>query len=116
MMNIVEQEKKEIEAPMVISGGHEVDSTVVANKEEVLDAVEVDNETLPDEKQDDEKKVHMKVEADAPWSERMWEVFTTFWYLGLVAFGGPQVRSHEWSMDLNQKTMLVLVVGHWIGG
>lgn len=40
----------------------------------------------------DKKKVHMKVAADAPWSARMWEVFTTFWPLGLIAFGGPQVR------------------------
>lgn len=38
------------------------------------------------------KKIHMRVDADAPWSERMWEVFTTFWPLGFVAFGGPQAH------------------------
>ena len=37
------------------------------------------------------KQIKMKVAADAPWSERMWEVFSTFWPLGLVAFGGPTV-------------------------
>ena len=45
---------------------------------------------------DKTKKVHMKVAADAPWSERMWEVFSTFWPLGLVAFGGPQVRFSDY--------------------
>ena len=34
----------------------------------------------------------MTVAADAPWSAQMWEVFTTFWPLGLVAFGGPQAH------------------------
>jgi hypothetical protein len=40
----------------------------------------------------DEKKKVKTVSADAPWGERMWEVFTTFWPLGLVAFGGPQAH------------------------
>ena len=65
----------------------------------------------------DDKKTHMKVAADAPWKDRMWEgtlviflawilathchlsrvifrpaVFSTFWPLGLVAFGGPQAH------------------------
>lgn len=98
-MNIEEQEKKEIEAPMVISEGtNEVDNMIVANnnneeeREEVLATVEDGNEpSLSDETQGDAKRIHMKVAADALWSERMWEVFTTFWPLGLVAFGGPQV-------------------------
>jgi len=29
---------------------------------------------------------------DIPWKTRMWEVFTTFWPLGFVAFGGPQAH------------------------
>eukprot|EP00558_Chaetoceros_sp_UNC1202_P003103 CAMPEP_0197238282 /NCGR_PEP_ID=MMETSP1429-20130617/4804_1 /TAXON_ID=49237 /ORGANISM="Chaetoceros sp., Strain UNC1202" /LENGTH=465 /DNA_ID=CAMNT_0042697405 /DNA_START=118 /DNA_END=1515 /DNA_ORIENTATION=- len=29
---------------------------------------------------------------DTPWATRMWEVFTTFWPLGFVAFGGPQAH------------------------
>ena len=37
-------------------------------------------------------RLHMRVGLDAPWSARMWEVFTTFWPLGFIAFGGPQVR------------------------
>jgi hypothetical protein len=39
-----------------------------------------------------EKKKVKTVSADAPWGERMWEVFTTFWPLGFVAFGGPQAH------------------------
>ena len=39
-----------------------------------------------------EKSDENYVSVDAPWSERMWEVFTTFWPLGLVAFGGPQAH------------------------
>ena len=59
-----------------------------------------------------------RVSADAPWSERMWEVFTTFWPLGLVAFGGPQahvaiLRDHlvvqrKW-MDEEQFTELFAI-------
>jgi chromate transporter len=44
------------------------------------------------EKENDEEKKTSVVSPDAPWSERMWEVFTTFWPLGLVAFGGPQAH------------------------
>ena len=29
---------------------------------------------------------------DIPWGTRMWEVFTTFWPLGFIAFGGPQAH------------------------
>ncbi|KAG7371035.1 hypothetical protein IV203_019605 [Nitzschia inconspicua] len=70
--------------------------------EEATSGVEVaegndDNDKLPngDEIEDGEnedgkkKKTIMKVPADAPWKDRMWEVFTTFWPLGFVAFGGP---------------------------
>lgn len=38
-----------------------------------------------DENSMDNKKIHMKVSADAPWKDRMWEVFTTFWPLGFVS-------------------------------
>ena len=42
-----------------------------------------DDDDAEDEKKK-KKKIAMKVSADAPWSEWMWEVFTTFWPLGLV--------------------------------
>jgi chromate transporter len=42
--------------------------------------------------EEDKKTKENYVSADAPWSERMWEVFSTFWPLGLVAFGGPQAH------------------------
>jgi Chromate transporter len=38
------------------------------------------------------KQIRMTVAADAPWTARIWEVFVTFWPLGLVAFGGPQAH------------------------
>lgn len=45
------------------------------------------------EKGDDaERPAVEEDEEDTPWSYRMWEVFTTFWPLGLVAFGGPQAH------------------------
>jgi hypothetical protein len=104
-MNIEQMEKKEIEAPVVISDKiHEVDPNIVANDdhdEEKLAVVEDDNKEASSEEQlekqegGDVKKHHMKVAADAPWSERMWEVFSTFWPLGLIAFGGPQVSSRS---------------------
>eukprot|EP00566_Odontella_aurita_P009662 CAMPEP_0113545920 /NCGR_PEP_ID=MMETSP0015_2-20120614/11527_1 /TAXON_ID=2838 /ORGANISM="Odontella" /LENGTH=506 /DNA_ID=CAMNT_0000446335 /DNA_START=136 /DNA_END=1656 /DNA_ORIENTATION=- /assembly_acc=CAM_ASM_000160 len=31
-------------------------------------------------------------DPDAPWIDRMKEVFQTYWYLGFVAFGGPQAH------------------------
>lgn len=56
--------------------------------------------------------------VDTPWSTRMWEVFTTFWPLGFVAFGGPQahiaiLRDHlvvqrDW-MDEDQFTELFAI-------
>lgn len=56
--------------------------------------------------------------VDIPWSTRMWEVFTTFWPLGFVAFGGPQahiaiLRDHlvvqrDW-MDEEQFTELFAI-------
>lgn len=58
---------------------------VEAPAAEALEDVELQND-------DDTKKKHMTVDADAPWKDRMWEVFTTFWPLGLVAFGGPQAH------------------------
>ena len=44
----------------------------------------VDDAGEDDQANDKKKKIQMKVSADAPWSERMWEVFTTFWPLGFV--------------------------------
>lgn len=121
-MNVEQQEKKEIEPPMVISEGNEVETTVVLannNNDDKLVAVEVGNETsCEDEQPADTKKVHMKVAADAPWSQRMWEVFSTFWPLGLIAFGGPQahvaiLRDHlvvqrDW-LDEDQFTELFAI-------
>lgn len=73
-----------------------------SKEEEVPIAVAVENgktEAEEDETTSDsqsppavDKRQHMTVAADAPWSERMWEVFQTFWPLGLVAFGGPQAH------------------------
>ena len=40
----------------------------------------------------DQQKEDNSIAEDIPWSTRMWEVFTTFWPLGFVAFGGPQAH------------------------
>lgn len=82
---------------------------------------EDDNDEDPegsDEDLDKKKKKHMTVPADAPWKDRMWEVFTTFWPLGLVAFGGPQahvailrdhlVEQRDW-LDEEQFTELFAI-------
>jgi chromate transporter len=59
-----------------------------------------------------------ELEDEAPWRERFWEVVTTFWPLGFVAFGGPQahvaiLRDHlvvqrNW-MDEEQFTELFAI-------
>ncbi len=84
-MSIEKEEREEIEAPPAA----ELEGENIGAD----DAMRVDDDggDLPDEAEK-AKKVHMNVAADAPWSERMWEVFSTFWPLGLIAFGGPQVR------------------------
>ena len=51
-----------------------------------------DTEAPPSEEVASEEKKVKTVSADAPWGERMWEVFTAFWPLGLIAFGGPQAH------------------------
>lgn len=56
--------------------------------DEVVIEEEVDNDEIED-MNDTKKKI---ISADSPWSVRMWEVFTTFWPLGLIAFGGPQAH------------------------
>ena len=81
-----------------------------AEEEEADEAEEGENKS--------KKKYVMKVAADAPWRERMWEVFTTFWPLGLVAFGGPQahvallrdhlVEQRDW-LDDDQFTELFAI-------
>lgn len=55
-------------------------------------AVEEGLETNENGVPEDDKKFHMTTNADSPWSERIMEVFMTFWPLGLVAFGGPQAH------------------------
>lgn len=39
-----------------------------------------------------EKNDDSGLAEDIPWKTRIWEVFTTFWPLGFVAFGGPQAH------------------------
>jgi hypothetical protein len=68
------------------------DPTTVAPEEpQVVFDEEASSEEIKEEVNDETKKTHMKVAADAPWKDRMWEVFSTFWPLGFIAFGGPQV-------------------------
>lgn len=72
----------------------------------------------PTDEGNGDNKIRMTVAADAPWTERMWEVFTTFWPLGFVAFGGPQahvailrdhlVEQRDW-LDEEQFTELFAI-------
>ena len=104
-MTVAEEEKQEEAPPQPAENGENKDVESPAAENIDAAAVEVTpsgvkEENDEDPKEDDgeeeeeggKKKIIMKVSADAPWSERMWEVFSTFWPLGLVAFGGPQVR------------------------
>mmetsp|Transcript_5522 Transcript_5522/g.8426 ORF Transcript_5522/g.8426 Transcript_5522/m.8426 type:complete len:476 (-) Transcript_5522:163-1590(-) len=62
--------------------------------EAVLEQVDFEPTENDPEKhgEDGEATAVKRVSEDAPWGERMKEVFTTFWPLGLVAFGGPQAH------------------------
>ena len=63
-----------------------VDDVEEVVKETGEDSAETaEKEDDDDENSVDNNKIHMKVAADAPWKDRMWEVFTTFWPLGLVS-------------------------------
>ena len=91
----------DVETPVAKPIGEELTPNVdqeVTLKDGVVAQTGVEEEgdgsdETPEKKEEEQsKKVHMTVSADAPWSDRMWEVFSTFWPLGLVAFGGPQVK------------------------
>lgn len=115
-----------------------------ATNEKIVAGEEIVEETQEDVVKDTETKEpskRKKVAADAPWKDRMWEgafvctaqassqqiqyltqtyaaVFTTFWPLGLVAFGGPQahiailrdhlVEQRDW-LDEEQFTELFAI-------
>ena len=81
-----------IEQELELKNDHNDKTAADAAVVEVAEVVEGEEGDEGKEGNNRDKKVHMKVSADAPWSERMWEVFSTFWPLGLVAFGGPQVK------------------------
>jgi hypothetical protein len=105
-MTVQEEEKQEEESSPTekttesgVLSGEIGDTEVVAVAVPDEEAPEKgDKESPVVEKKDEvtgekgeETKKQMLVSADAPWGERMWEVFSTFWPLGLIAFGGPQV-------------------------
>ena len=57
----------------------QVDDQVIVKEE----LIEDDDRSTTDDPPSNGKR-HMSVPADAPWKDRMWEVFTTFWSLGFV--------------------------------
>jgi hypothetical protein len=89
----------------------------VAFKEEA-ETTDKDDVESNEEPEEGKKKKMKMVAADAPWKDRMWEVFTTFWPLGLIAFGGPQahvailrdhlVEQRDW-LDEEQFTELFAI-------
>mmetsp|Transcript_4151 Transcript_4151/g.9151 ORF Transcript_4151/g.9151 Transcript_4151/m.9151 type:complete len:526 (-) Transcript_4151:178-1755(-) len=90
------EEEKQEEPVVDADDGGDVENVDKAVEDELpadeKQPEETENAEQSPEEAADDKKIHMKVDADAPWSERMWEVFTTFWPLGFVAFGGPQAH------------------------
>jgi len=83
----MEVENHEAVVPPPPVSGEDVANGAVANEEATPPGEPAEGE---DAKKDTRR--HMVVAADAPWGARMWEVFTTFWPLGLIAFGGPQAH------------------------
>ena len=83
------QEEKTEEAEPQIKELQDDDPAV-----EDVELADTDEEGSGDKAEDnnDDKRIRMKVAVDAPWKDRMWEVFTTFWPLGFIAFGGPQAH------------------------
>eukprot|EP00560_Eucampia_antarctica_P007794 CAMPEP_0197828138 /NCGR_PEP_ID=MMETSP1437-20131217/4774_1 /TAXON_ID=49252 ORGANISM="Eucampia antarctica, Strain CCMP1452" /NCGR_SAMPLE_ID=MMETSP1437 /ASSEMBLY_ACC=CAM_ASM_001096 /LENGTH=491 /DNA_ID=CAMNT_0043429255 /DNA_START=76 /DNA_END=1551 /DNA_ORIENTATION=+ len=83
------------ETSQVVGSTEDKDNGAVPLKNKELDengfASEVRDDDDDDEEAPDNSKV-VELEEDSPWSTRMWEVFTTFWMLGFVAFGGPQAH------------------------
>jgi hypothetical protein len=74
----VEEEKQEEVVQLDVEA--EAAATEVVTTE--AESSELEKEV---EESDGKAKHRMTVAADAPWKDRMWEVFTTFWPLGLVS-------------------------------
>ena len=87
MTNPEKEERKEEDEEVL-----EQAQTGLEQSNDVVEDVESNGNAEENGQEGDKKKIHMKVAADAPWVDRMWEVFHTFWPLGLVAFGGPQAH------------------------
>jgi len=85
------------------------DSEIKPPKEEVGQAMmpPEDDDKDDQSKDKDTKPIHADEETpttttneenplepnkDTPLSQRVWEVFITFWPLGFIAFGGPQAH------------------------
>mmetsp|Transcript_5504 Transcript_5504/g.6180 ORF Transcript_5504/g.6180 Transcript_5504/m.6180 type:complete len:484 (+) Transcript_5504:2361-3812(+) len=98
------------------------DSAAAANSENENFELDLENINYKDNLYDEKDKQIMNDSnghgEDTPWGSRMREVFTTFWPLGFVAFGGPQahvaiLRDHlvvqrDW-MDEEQFTELFAI-------
>mmetsp|Transcript_10991 Transcript_10991/g.20535 ORF Transcript_10991/g.20535 Transcript_10991/m.20535 type:complete len:486 (+) Transcript_10991:85-1542(+) len=72
-----------------LSGG---DAEGVVHSGGVENHVAENNNNGDDEEQLKAEENKAGFADDIPWKTRMWEVFTTFWPLGFVAFGGPQAH------------------------
>ena len=89
-MSLKNEEEKEEEQPVAAAIPTSDDNKV--SPEKIVDSEEGTNENDgrdEDASVGDQKRYKITLAADAPWTKRMWEVFTTFWPLGLIAFGGP---------------------------
>lgn len=88
-MTVEQTTNEEVTLAQHEAGDEETPTDAAADEKKGDDAAQGESdETTPE----DDKRKHMKVSVDAPWSERMYEVAMTFAPLGLVAFGGPQAH------------------------
>ncbi len=85
---VAEEKSEEVEAPF----GEKIAEATGGSDQPVTSDTRTPDSQPGDDVAADDKRTKPQLSADAPWSQRMWEVFTTFWPLGLVAFGGPAVR------------------------
>ena len=96
-MTVQEEEKQEEAMPVETTnskGEPEVEvaaETPAENADAEKETAEKGDEESPlkddegkGEGDDAEPQKKERVSPDAPWGDRMWEVFTTFWPLGLV--------------------------------
>ena len=84
------KEAAEAAAEIAPPEAEKAEKAEVSNSKSAEDNGNSNTDEEGEEKKD--KRIHMKVAADAPLTQRLYEVLVTFAPLGVVAFGGPQAH------------------------